>query len=182
MAVLTSIGQALRSERRTPEVLTIQVSAGAGAGGTSLSAFDAALNSAGVADFNLIRLSSVIPGGADVVEVSGRQQLPGAHGDRLYCVYAAAYASAPMEQAWAGVAWSRRDDGSGEGLFVEHTGPSLAVVEHDLRLSLADLAAGRPGRFVETGLLTASTRYVDRPACAVVIATYQTSSWSRRDH
>src|SRR5664280_2656650 len=41
--------------------LNIQVAAGAGSGCTSLAAFDSALQTVGAANFNLIRLSSVIP-------------------------------------------------------------------------------------------------------------------------
>ena len=77
--------------------LTIRVSSGKGVGRTRLSAFDAALHAAGVGNFNLLRLSSVIPRGSEVTEVGGLQQLAGAHGDRLYCVYAEAYASTPFE-------------------------------------------------------------------------------------
>jgi arginine decarboxylase len=133
-----------------------------------------------VGDFNLLRLSSVIPAGAEVREVSGKQQLVGAHGDRLYCVYAEAYASTPFEQAWAGVAWSRSDDDSGEGLFVEHTGASEATVRHDLQASLADLSARRGGRFHQVGLVMDVAECVDHPVCAVVVATYSHTSWTHR--
>ena len=36
----------------------------------------------------------------------GRTRSPGAVGDVAYCVYAAAYASTPGDQAWAGIAWA----------------------------------------------------------------------------
>ena len=166
---------------RLPHVdgLTIRVSAGTGTGRTELSAFDAALTSVGVGDFNLIRLSSVIPPGSDVVQVGPQQQVTGGHGDRLYCVYATAYASAPLQQAWAGMAWSRRNDGSGEGLFVEHSASSETTVTADLRSSLADLSQRRGGDFTEAGLVTASVHCVDQPVCALVIATFQSVPWSQ---
>ena len=60
-----------------------------GRGSTELAAFDAALVGAGVANFNLIRLSSVIPPNGEIVEV---ERCPfaqdGGWGDRLYAVYA----------------------------------------------------------------------------------------------
>lgn len=178
---LTSLRDA--PARRLPETdqLTIRISSGTGFGRTRLSAFDAALRSAGVADFNLIRLSSVIPPRSTVLEVDGGQQLRGRHGDRLYCVYAEAYASTPLEEAWAGIAWSQRNDESGDGLFVEHHGMSQASVEHGLRLSLADLSAGRGGGFVDAGLRTTSATCHDHPVCAVVIATYHNASWTDHD-
>ena len=87
--------------------VSIKVSRGAGSGPTRLAAFDAALIACGVADFNLVRLSSVIPTGAEVIEVSRDEQHQGGHGDLLFCVYADAYTSTPGELAWAGVAWAR---------------------------------------------------------------------------
>jgi arginine decarboxylase len=153
------------------------VSSGVGSGPTRLAAFDAALRGAGVADFNLIRLSSVIPPGSTVLQVDGTKQVEGLHGDRLYCVYAEAYASTPDEQAWAGVGWSTRDDGFGEGLFVEHHGMTRATLEHDLHLSLAAMSEGRDGQFHEAGLVTSTAQCVDHPVCALVIATYETQPW-----
>jgi arginine decarboxylase len=158
--------------------LTIRISSGTGVGLTRLAAFDAALIMAGVGNFNLIRLSSVIPPGSKILEVDAAQQLPGEHGDRLYCVYAEAYATSPLEQAWAGIAWSRREDGSGHGLFVEHHGMSETAVEHDLRLSLAEMSRTRGGVFVESGMKVESEQCVDHPVCAVVIATYRRVSWA----
>ena len=51
--------------------LLIRVSHGAGTGPTRMAAFDAALHAAGVADFNLLRLSSVIPPSAVVSRSRG---------------------------------------------------------------------------------------------------------------
>lgn len=169
------------SSRPRWDGLTIRVSSGAGAGPTRLAAFDSALSSAGVADFNLIRLSSVIPPGSTVLPVAGPHQLRGNHGDRLYCVYAEAYATHPGEHVWAGIAWSRRNDDSGDGLFVEHHGPSRTRVEHDLRASLTHLSQGRGGSFTEAGLQTTSAECVDQPVCAIVIASYQTASWTHHE-
>jgi len=164
--------------------LEIRVSAGRGIGLTRLSAFDAALRDAGVADFNLVRLSSVIPPGATVREVPGSEQLQGRIGDVLFCVYADSYASTPGEEAWAGVAWAQRPDlGAGQpessrtdlhgsGVFVEHSGISQGLVERDLRASIADLTRNRVGDFPHRGQLLSSARCVDHPVCAIVIASY----------
>lgn len=182
MALLTPLADPRGGTRPHADGLTIRVSSGVGTGPTQLAAFDTALRSAGVADFNLIRLSSVIPPRSTVLSVPGAHQLHGSYGDRLYCVYAEAYATQPHEQAWAGVAWSRRNDESGDGLFVEHHGSSQTRVEEELRLSLTHLSQGRGGDFVEAGLKTASAECVNQPVCAIVIATYQTASWTHRDH
>lgn len=178
MTLLIPVADPRTSQVRYRDGLTIRVSAGTGTGTTRLAAFDAALRSAGVGDFNLIRLSSVIPPRSMVMQVEGTQQLHGVHGDRLYCVYAEAFASTSLEQAWAGVAWSRRNDESGEGLFVEHAGSSESTVRHDLRASLSDLSTGRGGGFTNAGEVVASAECVHYPVCAVVVATYSTASWT----
>ena len=70
--------------------MIILVTSAVGRGPTQLSAFDAALVSAGVADRNLIYLSSVLPPASDVRQVARIDCTPGAWGDRLYCVMAQA--------------------------------------------------------------------------------------------
>lgn len=159
------------------EPLTIRVSVGTGSGRTTLSAFDAALADAGVSDFNLIRLSSVIPPGSRVFEAGAREKLPGGHGDALYCVYARAHAVFPGHEAWAGIAWSRRDDGSGAGLFVEHDGPSREQVAADLTHSLGDLAETRGGRYHPEGRKVVGITCVTLPVCAVVVAAFRRVAW-----
>jgi arginine decarboxylase len=161
--------------------LTIRVSAGTGSGRTTLSAFDAALAAAGVSAFNLIRLSSIVPPGSRVLEADGTQQLRGDHGDALYCVYARAHASLPGHEAWAGIAWSLRDDGSGAGLFVEHEGPSREQVSTDLTHSLEDLTTTRGGRYRPKGRKVAGVTCVTLPVCAVVVATFRRAGWAEAD-
>lgn len=160
-----------------PPGLVIRISHGSGTGPTRLAAFDAALVQAGLQGFNLVRLSSVIPAGATVREVTGVEQIGGDHGDIAYCVYAEAYADTPGEQAWAGLAWALRDDGSGAGLFVEHHGATAERVQSDLAASLAAMSAGRVPDYDLAGSRLSSVVCHDRPACTVVIATYRTVGW-----
>ncbi len=159
------------------EPLTIRVSTGTGTGRTPLAAFDAALAAAGVSNFNLIRLSSVVPPGSTILEVDALDQLRGDHGDALYCVYADAHASLPGHQAWAGIAWSRRDDGSGAGLFVEHGGPSHREVATDLVHSLEDLSATRGGMYHPEGRRIVGIACETRPVCAVAVASFRRAGW-----
>lgn len=161
--------------------LTIRVSAGTGTGRTTLAAFDAALAAAGVSDFNLLRLSSIVPPGSQVLDVDGREQLRGTHGDLLYCVYAREHAVLPGHEAWAGVAWSRRNDGSGAGLFVEHEGPSREQVATDLTHSLEDLSVTRGGAYHPEGRRIAGIACTTLPVCAVVVATFRHAGWEELD-
>ena len=159
------------------EPLLIRVTAGSGAGRTTLAAFDSALRSAGVADHNLIRLSSIIPTGSSVEICPPDQQLRGAFGDAMYCVYAVAFATERDDEAWSGVGWSRATDGSGRGLFVEHVGHTEAHVRHMITLSLCDMNEGRADAFAFENMVTSSAHCDGPPACSIVVATYRTARW-----
>lgn len=156
--------------------LTIRVSRGVGTGPTRLAAFDHALRSAGVADFNLVRLSSVIPPHSVVLETELAQQIRGGHGDLLYCVYADAYSSTPGESAWAGMTWAQ--DGSGAGLFAEHSGWSERDVRRELRHTLDAMIAGREPGYRRCGTVLSSIDCTARPVCAIVLASYRCVAWS----
>jgi arginine decarboxylase len=163
-----------------PAGVAITVRTGSGTGPTSLAAFDHALSGAGVADFNLLALSSVIPPGSTVTLVNGASDpVAGEHGDRLYCVLSVAYAVEPGQQAWAGLGWVV-DDASGRGLFVEHAAPSEAALHEALSASLGDLVAHRGGGYGEVRTAIASATYVDRPVCALAVAGYETAGWGDR--
>lgn len=159
----------------------VRLSRSTGSGPTRLAAFDAALVGAGLQGFNLIPLSSVVPLGASVDVVGPAEQLTGTHGDLLYCVYAASYATVPGAEAWAGMAWALRTDDSGAGLFVEHSGTTEHGVAADLQATLSSMMAIRDDQYVESGLLLSSARCADRPVAALVIASFQTAGWAVRD-
>jgi len=119
----------------------------------------------------------VVPPGSRVEAVTGRDQIVGEHGDALYCVYAEAHASLPGHEAWAGVAWSQHEDGSGAGLFVEHEGPSHEQVATDLTHSLEDLSASRGGVFRPAGRSITGITCDTLPVSAVVVASFSRSGW-----
>lgn len=170
----------LHAQNRRPAPC-IRISRGEGDGPTPLAAFDAGLLSAGLANFNLVRLSSVIPGNARVEVVGPQEQIPGDHGDLLYCVYAAATATVPGTQAWAGIAWGLRGDGSGAGLFVEHSASTEAGLDAELSATLGAIMSARPEPYAEAGRLCSVARCVDVPVAAVVVASYRTVGWTLPD-
>jgi arginine decarboxylase len=164
----------LAAARSTQEVgLDISIRTGSGVGGTLLSAFDHALQRAGVADFNLVTLSSVIPTASRVRHVDS--PLPGGHGDLLFCVRAEAFADQPGDVAWAGLGWVTDDTGG--GLFVEHHGHSESAVIEQIEQSLTDMNANRGGGYGEIHTTLTSAECIDRPVCALVLAAYRVSSW-----
>lgn len=152
----------------------ITVRSGSGVGRTALAAFDRALLDAGVGNFNLLPLSSVIPPGSAVrLE---EDDLGGVHGDRLYCVLSAAHAEQPGEIVWAGLGWVRDPD-TGAGLFVEHHAGSEESLCEMIRLTLTDMVESRGGGYGEVETLVTSAHCVDRPVCALVLAAYSVVSW-----
>jgi arginine decarboxylase len=159
--------------------LVIRVSRGAGAGPTRLAAFDTAMHAAGVAGYNIVQLSSVIPPHSVVREVTGPDQVKGAQGDVAYCVYAAAYASTPGEQAWAGLAWAMHQDSSGAGIFVEHTAASESVLRRDLAATIDMMSLTRGRLYRVAGQIVSTAVCIDHPVCAVAIAAYGTAGWRR---
>jgi arginine decarboxylase len=154
---------------------SLQVTSGTGEAGTELAAFDAALGDAGIANANLIRLSSVIPAGATVLEK--RPDLPLAEwGWRLYVVIAEQRASRAGEQAWAGIGWIQ-DPADGRGLFVEHEGGSEQEIEDLIEESLACMRATRDDTFGPTQMVTRGISCTGRPVGAVVAAVYASVPW-----
>ena len=161
--------------------LVIRVTAGSGTGRTTLAAFDGALRAAGVADHNLIRLSSIIPGGSVVEVCQADEQLRGEFGDVMYCVYAVSFATERDEETWAGVGWSRAADGSGRGLFVEHVGHTDEHVRNLILTTLSDMNEGRDEAFAFEKLVLSSARCEGLPVCALVVATYRTAGWGSHE-
>jgi arginine decarboxylase len=159
--------------------LTIGLAGGAGAGPTSLAAFDAALRDIGVANYNLIRLSSVLPPGSVLTRSPGPLFPPGGWGDRLYVVTADARSDIPGTDVWAGIGWIR-DPETGAGLMVEHEGHSEAEVVSDIGASLASLRRGRGKageRLVEQSMVTSGTTCTTEPVCALVMAVFTAEPW-----
>jgi arginine decarboxylase len=171
--------------------LSVSVVPATGHGPTRLAAFDAALRGAGVANFNLVRLSSVIPPGTTVLSGElgsdrpidlrnsglARRSVPGGWGDRLYAVWAFQSAELLGQEAWAGVAWSQ-DPSDGRGLFVEHEGSSEAQVREELEASLESICAARGMDHLDRHFVVTGTRCEGEPVAALVIAPYQTASWA----
>jgi arginine decarboxylase len=159
--------------------MQIDVAAGTGEGPTELAAFDAALRTVGVSNYNLIRLSSVIPPGSVVSVPEQPLSPPGAWGDRLYVVAAESRTGVVGNEAWAGIGWIQDPHGR-HGLFVEHEGHSEAKVRSDIELSLTALRQGRGAigaALGEAQIVTSGVTCTDQPVCALVLAVFAAESW-----
>jgi arginine decarboxylase len=155
--------------------MIIQLTSAVGRGPTELAAFDAALVAAGVADRNLIYLSSVLPPASAVQRVGRIGRAPGAWGDRLYCVVAQARTSVPGAQAWAGIGWGQ--DSSGRGLLVEHDAHDETSLRELVTASLDGLCRNRGIGLPDRGVELAGAQCAGEPVCALVVAVFESASW-----
>lgn len=165
--------------------MQIHLANGIGSGPTKLSAFDAALNDAGIANYNLIRLSSVVPPDSTIITHKDgpipSHVMPGKWGDRLYVVIAEQREEKPNAEAWAGIGWVI-DKKTKKGLFVEHEGGSEKAVKSDIKQSLEALMATRNVNFGPIHMQVVGKVCKHLPVCALVVAVYQASDWHNTPH
>jgi arginine decarboxylase len=153
----------------------IHVIRASGTGPTRLSAFDNALMVAGVSNYNLIHLSSVIPSGGDIVQspFTSRDE---EYGFRHYVVMSHIETDRPGESVCAGLGWAQGADG--RGLFVEHAGATEDDVRRDINLSLRSMVEARPQYVygeIQCSIVTAACQ--SGACCALVIALYKVEPW-----
>lgn len=162
--------------------MNIIITSGKGTGKTLLSAFDSALSDAGVLNYNLIMLSSVIPPNTKIVKKK-YQTPPEEYGHKLYVVKAEQRSQNIGFHIGAAIGWYQMENG--QGVFVEHETEAkfLDVVKETLyknvRDSLSDLCANRNYRFSEKkmGIATSITKVTTQPTCALMIAVYESEGW-----
>lgn len=159
----------------TQRALNIHLSCGSGQGPTPLAAFDAALLDAGVANYNLLCLSSVIPPHARIVRAK-HQTAPGDYGRRLYVVMSQMRQSAPGCDAHAGIGWIQQGN-DGPGLFVELHHADREGLEAELHATLEAMRCGRDIDYGSVRTAIASRRCETLPVCAVVVAVYASEPW-----
>jgi arginine decarboxylase len=163
--------------------VTITVVSATGSGKTSLSAFDNALQHAGVYNYNLIPLSSVIPTGAKITKAKHFRSDPKECGFRLYVVKAEMRATDPEKAIAAGVGWYMLKTGA--GVFVEHEIEGLTTksvqdaLKERIYSSLSDLCTFRGEKFhtSKTGISLAASAPSPEPRCALTLAVYKAEPW-----
>lgn len=144
-----------------------------GKGKTALSAFDDALMKAGMANYNLIQLSSIIPPAAKIIK--RRPKMPAAKfGYKLYAVYSF-YSAGKGSSACAGLGWAQTKDG--RGVFIEHHGENKKEVENLIEKSLNGLKQRRGWKGVKNNRLIIGGKCQKDFICVLVIAAYQSEGW-----
>jgi arginine decarboxylase len=149
---------------------TIYVAAGTGSGPTEVAAYDAALADAGVHNYNLVTVSSIVPSEATVTDVDVVPDR-GPAGDRLTVVEARTTTAAAGPIA-AGLGWAT---GPGPGLFYEAVGSDADAVRREIRDGLDAGRNLRDWTVTEESTLVATatgTSDPDEYVTALVVAAY----------
>lgn len=152
------------------------MASGTGVGPTEIAAFDHALVNAGVANFNLIYLSSVLPPGSQVNIADTSLKPVGGWGDRLYVVMAQKRTQQRNQEVWAGIGWMQ-DPETKKGLLVEHEGHNESEVRADIKNSLEALALNRNMKFGPMHMKVVGKKCLAIPVCALVVAVFESSEW-----
>lgn len=162
--------------------MNIFVTFGKGQGKTLISAFDAALKDAGVANYNLITLSSIIPPHSRIIVRRYETPLED-YGKRLYVVKAELRSRESGKHIGAALGWYQIEDK--RGVFVEHeeVGETKKAVQSNLdeevHSSLRDVCRARGYSLDEKRMKIKMciTQVKDSPASALVIAVYKSEGW-----
>lgn len=163
--------------------MNIVVTSGIGHGKTPLSAFDAALKDAGIHNFNLLYISSIIPP-KSVVKVTKFKPTLEHYGNRLYVVKAEIRSREAGKYIGAVLGWYQLKDG--KGVFVEHEGigETKEAVESNLykevHESLSDLCHHRnfPYNKNNVKLKMSLVKIEGEAASTIVTAVYQSEEWN----
>ncbi len=143
----------------------VSLVAGHGEGGTEINAFDRALMDAGAADLNFLRVTSILPPGARVIELP-----PYPPGVLMPAVYARIVSTRPGDRISAaiGVGLSRES----HGVIMEYTGhTSRAEAEAAARRMVIEGFEIRRLRLEEI-VVAAAEHAVERAGCAVALALF----------
>lgn len=154
--------------------MKIRVTYGVGEGETKSIAFDHALFSAGIANYNLIRVSSIIPKNSNI-EVKKLNWNQKEIGNKLYVALAEKLESKKGKKACAGIGWVQRKDGS--GIFVEIEGSSKREVANLIKRKFSLMQEYRKERYDKINYKTVEAKCKGKPVCVLVVAVYKSEGW-----
>lgn len=146
--------------------MPIELVWGEGSGETELGAFDNALSSANVHNYNLVELSSVVPEGAEISYAGELEPNRWNVGDLLAVVLATESSTTNGEQIAAGLGWAMAEEG---GIFMENHASTVAACQNKLEANIADARRTRDWEW-KSGLETKVIDHVVEGAGAVMVA------------
>ena len=154
--------------------MKIHITHGFSEGKTELSAFDGALFKAGIANFNLIELSSIIPPRSSI-KLGAIDWNNKGFGKKLYVVLSKKEETRPGKSAFAGIGWCQ--DNTGKGLFVEHSGSTEKEVKELINKSLTDMKKIRNEPFGDIQFEIKGITCKNNPVSVLVCAVYKIEGW-----
>ena len=140
-------------------------------GKTLTSAFDLALAKVGLQNYNLIKISSIIPKDAKVIEAEKYKNSDKNVGDILHVVISEKSSDAKGQRITCGLGWMLADEG---GVFYEESllDSSIEIVEKKLLEGLEDAKKIRNWRWNDGPKMKIEEHAVEKNGCAIVIAVY----------
>lgn len=141
----------------TPKKFTLV--AGAAEGPTTLNAFDNALLAAGIGNLNLLRVSSILPPRAELVE-----ELDIPPGSLTPTAYGAITSEAPGEQIAAAVGIGFSEDAF--GVIMEWSGRGTAQEAEAQVRAMVDAAFARRGMELQKVMVKSVEHRVEKCGCA----------------
>ncbi|WP_256685852.1 pyruvoyl-dependent arginine decarboxylase [Halococcus qingdaonensis] len=150
--------------------MQIRIVTGTGTGPTPIAAYDAALAAAGVHNYNITTVSSVIPDGSTLEIVDSAPDL-GPVGERLTVVEARATSGVGESGVAAGLGWTTTE--SDRGLFYEATDTDPESVREGVAAGLDSGRALREWTFTDERIVTEHVEGTDGSfATALVLGIY----------
>lgn len=157
--------------------MQINITSGTGTGPTKLSAFDNALYKAGISNYNLITLSSIIPEGSVLIQEKPEIK-PTEFGHKLYIVLSQNITDVKGQEIWAGLGWIVNPE-KGNGIFVEHHGQTKKEVQTLINNTLNHARKFRKDIFGDIEMRLESIKCENNPVCALVAAVYKSEGWDK---
>jgi arginine decarboxylase len=140
--------------------------AGSAEGSTPLNAFDNALLAAGIGNINLVRVSSILPPGVDLVPMPRIK--PGAI---VPTAYAAQTSEVPGEVIAAAVGWARPEDPRKNGVIMEFHDKATRDEAERIVVQMLEEAFRVRGERIRDMQVFASEHLVERTGCALAAVT-----------
>jgi arginine decarboxylase len=140
--------------------------AGNAEGSTPLNAFDNALLEAGIGNINLVRISSILPPGIDLVSLPRIK--PGAIVPTAYAVQTS---EVPGEVIAAAVGWARPEDPSRNGVIMEFHDKATREEAQRMIVQMLEEAFRVRGQRIRDMRVFAVEHRVERTGCALAAVT-----------
>jgi arginine decarboxylase len=140
-------------------------------GKTLTSAFDLALAKVGLQNYNLIKISSIIPKDAKVIEAQEYKNTDKKVGDILHVVISEKVSDVKGQRITCGLGWMLADEG---GVFYEESllDSSKELVEKKLLEGLEDAKKIREWNWIDKPKMEIEELVVEKNGCVIVIAVY----------